>query len=68
MAENKVPRISIAVPEAYRAHLEDMAKEAGLTVTGIMCSMLLAVVIDNRAAHGLPALDRSVLNLRGSRA
>jgi hypothetical protein len=64
MAENKVPRISIAIPDDYRSHLADMAKEAGLTVGGVMSSMLLDVVDDDRQAHGLEKLSRSALNYK----
>lgn len=67
MAENKVPRISIQMPDEYRAHFQEMANEAGMSVTGLMASMLLDIADDDRKAHGKPSLDRHGATFREGR-
>ena len=58
MAHNKTQRVAIALPQAYRNHLELQALRTGTSMTGIMSQMIMDVVDDDRAAHGEPALSR----------
>lgn len=58
MAPNKTQRVAIALPSAYRNHLELQALRTSTSMTGIMAEMIMDVIDDDRAAHGESALSR----------
>lgn len=65
--QNKVPRIAIQMPDRYRKHFEEMARESGSSLTGLMSSLLLDLADDDRLAHGRPALPRKDVSIRVGR-
>lgn len=68
MAANVVPRIAIQMPDEYRAHFQEMADEADMSLTGLMAALLLDLADDDRRAHGKASFNRKGATFRAGRS